>query len=160
MSLLSDLQPKKSSRSSKRRIGRGNGSGWGGTSGKGHKGQRARSGCKLPVWFEGGQMPIVRRWPKFGFTNTQFKNRYDVFNISQLEGFEGEVTPEVLKAKGWLKYGKVKILANGTLSKALTVKAHKFSAKARAAIESAGGKVEEIAEPKPEKSETPTAKEG
>lgn len=145
MSLLSELAPNKGATHKKKRVGRGDGSNWGGTSGKGHKGQLARSGGKVKRGFEGGQTPLHRRLPKFGFKNTQFKNNYVIINLQQLNGFDGEVTPESLQAKGFLKKSeKLKVLAKGTLEKSLTVKAHKFSDSAKAEIEKAGGKVEVI----------------
>lgn len=144
MSLLSQLMPKKGSTGYRKRVGRGIGSGLGGTSGKGHKGQKARAGGRVRWGFEGGQTPLMRRLPKFGFSNVDFATEYDILNLSQLERFTGEVTPEALEAAGLLRVGRVKILAKGELKKALTVKAHKFSAKAKEAIEKAGGKVEVI----------------
>lgn len=143
MSLLAELAPNKGATHKKKRVGRGDGSNWGGTAGKGHKGQLARSGGKVKRGFEGGQTPLHRRLPKFGFKNTQFKNNYVIINLQQLNGFEGEVTPETLVEKGWLKKTeKLKVLANGKLDKSLTVKAHKFSKTAQEAIEKAGGKAE------------------
>ena len=145
MSLLAELAPNKGATHKKKRVGRGDGSGWGGTSGKGHKGQLARSGGKVKRGFEGGQTPLHRRLPKFGFKNTQFKNNYVIINLQQLNNFDGEISPETLVAKGYLKKTeKLKILANGQLEKALTVKAHKFSATAKSEIEKAGGKAELI----------------
>lgn len=145
MSLLSSLKPKKGSTFSKKRVGRGIGSGLGGTAGKGHKGQKARTGGRVRWGFEGGQTPLMRRLPKFGFSNAAFTTRYDILNLSQLDRFDAEVTPEVLESAGLLRVGRVKILGNGEVKKPLTVKAHKFSASAKAAIEKAGGKVEVIA---------------
>lgn len=144
MSLLGELKPKRGSVQAERRIGRGNGSGWGGTAGKGHKGQKARAGAPIPRGFEGGQMPMARRLPKFGFTNTMFRRRYEVINLDQLEKFDGEVSPESLKSAGLVKKGPVKILGRGQLSKTLTVKAHKFSGSAKEAIEKSGGKAEVV----------------
>lgn len=144
MSLLSNLRPNKGATGYKKRVGRGNGSGLGGTAGKGHKGQKARTGGRVRWGFEGGQTPLMRRLPKFGFSNVAFATEYDVFNLAQLNKFDGEVSPETLESAGLLRAGRVKILAKGELSKALTVKAHKFSAKAKEAIEKAGGKVEVI----------------
>ena len=144
MSLLSDLQPAKGATHSKKRIGRGNGSGWGTTAARGNKGQKARSGGGIPAGFEGGQMPLQRRLPKFGFTNI-FRKDYNVVNLSQLAKLSGEVTPEVLREKKMVRRpGPVKILGSGTLSSGLTVKAQKFSASAKEAIEKAGGTVEVI----------------
>ncbi len=145
MSILADLSPKEGSTHKKHRVGRGNGSGWGGTAGKGHKGQKARSGGG-PRWgFEGGQMPIQRRLPKFGFNNKRFATKYEIVGLDQLAKFDGEVTPQILKEKGLISQSeRLKILANGKLDKALTVKAHKFSKSAKEAIEKAGGKAEVI----------------
>ncbi len=144
MSLLSKLRPKKGSTFSRKRVGRGDGSGLGGTAGKGHKGQKARAGGRVRWGFEGGQTPLMRRLPKFGFSNVAFANRFDILNLDQLNQFEGEATPELFEKMGLLKYGKMKILGKGQLKKALTVKAHKFSESAKQAIEKAGGKVEVI----------------
>ncbi len=144
MSILSELRPKKGSTFSRKRVGRGDGSGLGGTAGKGHKGQKARTGGTVRWGFEGGQTPLMRRLPKFGFSNVAFANRFDILNLDQLNKFEGEATPEIFEKLGLLKYGKVKILGKGQLTKALTVKAHKFSESAKQAIEKAGGKAEVI----------------
>lgn len=144
MSLLSQLQPAEGSKHYQKRLGRGRGSGLGQTSGKGHKGQLARSGGKVRRGFEGGQTPLVRRMPKYGFSNADFATKYSVINLSQLEKLTGEVTPETLKAAGLVHKFPVKILGNGKLSKSLTVKAHKFSDKAKSSIEAAGGKTEVI----------------
>jgi large subunit ribosomal protein L15 len=145
MSLLSSLQPKWGATGYRKRVGRGTGSGLGGTAGKGHKGQKARAGGRVRWGFEGGQTPLMRRLPKFGFSNVAFANEYDVFNLGQLEKIGSTISPETLEKAGLLKYGKIKILANGKLTKAVTVRAHKFSAKAKEAIEKAGGKAEVIA---------------
>jgi len=143
MSLLSSLRPKKGSVKRKKRIGRGDGSGKGSTAGKGHKGQLARTGGKVRRGFEGGQTPLHRRLPKFGFSNVDFATKYSVINLSQLEKLSGEVTPETLKTAKLVKgRAPVKVLGNGQLKKALTVKAHQFSESAKKAIEAAGGKVE------------------
>lgn len=145
MSLLSSLQPKKGSTHYQKRIGRGIGSGMGGTSTKGHKGQLARTGGTVRRGFEGGQTPLSRRLPKFGFTNAAFANQIQIVNISDLVKVEGLVDPDSLYQSGLIsKSAKVKILANGELTKAITVKAHAFSVKAKDAIEKAGGKVEVI----------------
>lgn len=145
MSLLGQLKPKRGSTHRRKLLGRGDATGRGSTAGKGHKGQKARKGAPIRRGFEGGQTPLARRSPKFGFKNTAFRTRYEIINISQLEGLSGEVTPDSLRAKGWVGRGPVKVLAKGKLSKALTVKAHQFSEAAKAAIESAGGKAEVIA---------------
>lgn len=144
MSLLSKLAPAKGSKQSPKRIGRGIGSGMGGTATKGHKGQLARTGGRVRRGFEGGQTPLHRRLPKFGFSNVAFANNFEIVNIGQLAKFSGEVTPETLHAAGLVSRGSVKILGNGELKSKLTVKAHKFSESARKAIEAAGGKIEVI----------------
>lgn len=144
MSLLSELKPKKGSTGYRKRVGRGNGSGLGGTAGKGHKGQKARTGGKVRWGFEGGQTPLMRRLPKFGFNNHNFRTRFDVINLETLNKFDGEVSPETLQKAGLLTHGRIKILGKGTLTKKLKVKAHKLSDSAKAAIEKAGGTVEVI----------------
>ncbi|MBQ9513883.1 MAG: 50S ribosomal protein L15 [Clostridia bacterium] len=132
-----------------KRLGRGIGSGLGKTSGKGHKGQWARSGGGVRPGFEGGQMPLIRRVPKRGFNN-HFRKVYSIVNLSVLESFEaGSVVDiDALNEKGLIKLVKdsigLKVLGNGTLTKNLTVKASAFSASAKEAIEKAGGKIEEI----------------
>ena len=130
----------------RKRVGRGPGSGLGKTSGKGHKGQNARSGGGVRPGFEGGQLPLFRRLPKRGFKNALFKTRYAVINLSDLDKFEegAVVTPELLKEMGLIKkqLDGVKVLGNGTLTKKITVKANKFSKTAEEAILAAGGKVE------------------
>ena len=132
----------------RKRVGRGTGSGLGKTSGKGHKGQNARSGGGVRPGFEGGQLPLFRRLPKRGFSNAMFKTTYAVLNLSDLNKFEENttVTPELLKEMGILKnqLDGVKILGNGTLEKKLTVKANQFSKKAKEEIEKLGGKAEVI----------------
>ncbi|MBC6415484.1 MAG: 50S ribosomal protein L15 [Bdellovibrionales bacterium] len=142
MNLLSQLKPYSGSKKAKKRLGRGKGSGKGGTSTRGHKGQRARKSGNAPAGFEGGAMPLARRLPKYGFTNAPFKVVYEIVNLSQLNHLSGEVTPEVLVQKAWIKKNrKIKILGQGKLSKKLQVKAHKFSKKAKEEIEKAGGQV-------------------
>lgn len=143
MSLLEKLAPAKGSTKQNKRRGRGNGSGLGKTAGKGHKGQKARSGGRVTRGYEGGQMPIHRRLPKFGF-NSPFRTEYEVVNLSQLAKMSGDVNPDSLKKLGIVHGGLVKILGNGELKKSLNVKAHKFSASAKGAIEAAGGKAEVI----------------
>ena len=144
---LSNLQPSYGSTQSKKRIGRGHGSGTGKTAGKGHKGQNARSGGGVKPGFEGGQMPLQRRLPKRGFTPLSRKV-YTLVNLRDLELFDaGSVVDlEVLGSAGLIGQLKdgVKILGDGDLSKTLTVKAHKFSKSAQAKIEAAGGTVEVI----------------
>ena len=131
---------------SRKRLGRGVGSGLGKTSGKGHKGQNARSGGGVRPGFEGGQLPLFRRLPKRGFSNARFKTEYATINLSDLNRFEdgAVVTPELLKEMGLVKnqLDGIKVLGNGTLEKKLTVKAHKFSSSAQEKIESLGGKIE------------------
>jgi large subunit ribosomal protein L15 len=145
MSLLSNLRPKKGSTHSKRRVGRGDGSGWGGTAAKGHKGQKARSGGGVALGFEGGQMPLMRRLPKFGFTNAKFKKRYDIVTLEQLNKFEGDVSLEDMMSAGLTTpKGKVKVLVKGELDKAVNIKVHKISSSAKKIIEEKGGKVEVI----------------
>ncbi|HEV8632585.1 MAG TPA: 50S ribosomal protein L15 [Thermoanaerobaculia bacterium] len=142
---LHELAPAKGSKHSRKRVGRGPGSGLGKTAGKGHKGQKSRSGYARQAGFEGGQMTLVRRVPKRGFTNL-FRTTYSVVNLHQLEGFEREVTPESLVEHGLVKSGAlVKVLGDGEVSKPLTVVAHKFSRSARAKIEAAGGSCQEYA---------------
>lgn len=138
---LSNLRAPKGANSNKKRVGRGMGSGIGKTSGRGHKGQRSRSGSRMMRGFEGGQMPLHRRMPKRGFTNI-FRTEYLVLGLDQIAGFgETELTLDKLQALGVVKGQKlVKVLANGTLTTAVTVHAHKFSATAQKAIEAAGGK--------------------
>jgi large subunit ribosomal protein L15 len=144
---LSNLQPSYGSTRSKKRIGRGHGSGTGKTAGKGHKGQKARSGGNIKPGFEGGQMPLQRRLPKRGFTPLDRKV-YALVNLRDLELFDtGSVVDIEALGKagliGQLKDG-VKILGDGELTKTLTVKAHKFSKSAQAKIEAAGGTAEVI----------------
>lgn len=142
MSLLSQLAPKEGSTHYRKRVGRGIGSGLGGYSGKGGKGQTQRSGGSIRRGFEGGQTPLHRRLPKFGFTNAAFADKYDIVNLGQLEKVGGEVTPESMKKAGLIHGKRVKVLGNGEIKKALTVKAHMFSESAKKAIEAAGGKIE------------------
>ena len=146
---LSNLKPAPGSTQKRKRLGRGPGSGLGKTSGRGHKGRGARSGGNTPPGYEGGQMPLQRRLPKRGFNNP-FRLQYSVVNLGQLEKLfaANEVVDlDSLRAKHLVrpKERLIKILAKGQLSKALTVKAHKFSAAARAQVEAAGGAVEVIA---------------
>ncbi|MCR4419479.1 MAG: 50S ribosomal protein L15 [Clostridia bacterium] len=143
---LHELSPAPGSRRSRFRVGRGIASGAGKTAGKGHKGQKARSGGGVRRGFEGGQMPLVRRIPKRGFTSD--RPRMAVINVGELNRFgEGEVvTPELLAEKGLVKklsWG-VRVLGEGELTKALTVRAHGFSQAARRKIEAAGGRVEVV----------------
>lgn len=140
---LSPSVPKKN----RKRIGRGNSSGWGKTAGKGSNGQKSRAGGGVKPYFEGGQMPIYRRVPKRGFSNTIFKKEYTVISLSFLNNnFEDgeEVSLETLFNKCLIKKGRdgVKVLGNGELNKKLTVKVHKISKSAKAAVEAKGGTVE------------------
>jgi large subunit ribosomal protein L15 len=143
---LHELKPAQA-RKERKRVGRGMSSGTGKTAGRGHNGQNSRSGGGVRPGFEGGQMPLFQRLPKRGFTNIHRKE-YAVINITKLNNFEEgtEVTPELLLETGLvskLKAG-IKVLGNGTVEKKLIVKAHKFSASAKEAIEAAGGKTEVI----------------
>ena len=146
MADLNNLPRPEGAHREKKRLGRGPGSGKGKTSGKGHKGQKARTGHHgVPAWFEGGQMPIQRRLPKRGFKNP-FRTEYEIVNVSDLQALEEtEVTPEVLNEHRLVDLGKgrpIKILGDGELERKVTVRAHKVSASARAKIEAAGGNVE------------------
>ncbi len=146
--MLEKLSPALGAKKKRKRVGRGDGSGHGTYSGRGCKGQKSRSGNKMRPGFEGGQMPLIKRLPeKRGFTNI-FKTEYSTVNIGQLSVFESgsEVTPEKLVALGIVKSLKhpIKILAVGEMAHPLVIKANKFSAAAKAKIEAAGGKAEEI----------------
>ena len=148
---LSNLRPPKGAKHSKKRIGRGQGTGQGTQAGRGHKGAKSRSGWKKKRGFEGGQMPLHRRVPKRGFHNG-FRTEYAVVNLDALsERFdEGTVvTPQLLREAGLIHSTRqpIKVLARGDISKALTVHAHKFSGKAAEKLAAAGGKAEAIAEP-------------
>ena len=148
--LLSQLRVFPGSRHKVKRLGRGRSSGYGGTSTKGHKGQKARSGFGLLRGFEGGQMPLARRLPKFGWTNNRFKTKYDLINLSDLNRFDSEVNPDILYQSGLAgKNALVKILAKGELKKPLKVKAHGFSKKAKEMIEKGGGQAEVFKPVKP-----------
>lgn len=141
---LHDLSPADGSTKPRKRVGRGPGSGNGKTAGRGHKGQRSRSGYSQRVGFEGGQMPLVRRVPKRGFTNI-FRSEVAVINVGDLGELSGEVTPEVLVRHGLVRKNmKVKVLGGGELNAALTIKADSFSKSAREKIEAAGGRCEEL----------------
>jgi large subunit ribosomal protein L15 len=143
----SKLKPAKGARRDRKRVGRGPGSGTGKTSGRGEKGQKSRSGYSRKRGFEGGQMPLHRRVPKRGFTNI-FRIDFRTVNIDRLNDFPAgsEVTPESLQAAGLLKKGRapVKVLGNGEIKVALTVRAHKYTGSAARKIEAAGGKAEVI----------------
>ena len=145
---LHELSKNPGARQERKRVGRGMGSGLGKTSGKGEKGQKARSGVSIPATFEGGQLPLYRRLPKRGFSNYKFKIKYATINVSDLNRFaDGTVvTPELLKDCGLLKkqLSGVKVLGNGTLDKKLTIKANKFSREAISKIEKSGSTLEVI----------------
>ena len=145
---LHDLHPAKGAKKTRKRIGRGPGSGTGKTAGRGHKGQKSRSGYSRRYGFEGGQMPLVRRIPKRGFTNI-FRVEFQVVNLRDLDRVFSEgatVSVEALVEKGLVRGGKrpVKVLGDGELTKKLTVQVHKFSASAKAGIEKAGGSCEVV----------------
>lgn len=146
---LHELKPAEGSQQAPKRKGRGIGSGLGKTAGKGHKGQKARSGGGKGPSFEGGQTPLQRRMPKRGFTNARFKVDYTEVNLNLLDRFDAnaEITPEFLIDNGVVKQvknGGIKILGNGEVTKALNVKANAISKGAQAKIEAAGGRVEVI----------------
>jgi large subunit ribosomal protein L15 len=142
---LEELKPSKGARKKSKRVGRGPGSGSGKTAGKGHKGQKARSGGVKGPGFEGGQMPLQRRLPKRGFTNI-FRKEYAVVNLSDLSDLSGTITPETLLEQGIVRHSKdgIKILGAGEVKSALTIRAHKFSKSAIDKIQAAGGKAEVI----------------
>ncbi|NLW08179.1 MAG: 50S ribosomal protein L15 [Clostridia bacterium] len=143
---LHELHPAPGSRRKKNRVGRGIGSGLGKTAGRGHKGQKARSGGGVRRGFEGGQMPLIRRIPKRGFTNIFARKPVAIINVGDLERFDDGtvVTPELLAEAGLVKQARngVKLLGEGQISKKLTVKIQAASSQAIAKIEAAGGKVE------------------
>lgn len=145
---LHDISPREGSKQKKKRVGRGPGSGLGKTAGRGHKGQKSRSGHRQRPGFEGGQMPLIRRVPKRGFTRA-FRTEYSVVNVAQLAVLpedQTEVNPELLARHGLARSGRpVKILGDGEVERAFTVVAHKFSKSARQKIEKAGGSCEELA---------------
>ncbi len=141
---LGNLKKAPGSTHKTKRIGRGEGSGWGVTAGRGNKGQLSRSGAKHRAWFEGGQMPLQRRLPKFGFYHYR-KVQYQIVNVGDLNRIEGteEVTPEVLKNAGLIRYADrpVKLLGDGKLEKKFVVKVHAASKSAQEQIEKLGGTV-------------------
>lgn len=145
---LHELEKNIGAKQSKKRVGRGPGSGLGKTSGKGQKGQKARSGASINPVFEGGQLPLYRRLPKRGFTNALFKTEYAVINVSDLNQFDNGtvVTPALLKEKRIIKkqLKGIKVLGNGKLEKKLTIQAHKFSTSALEKIKESGSKAEVI----------------
>ena len=143
---LDNLSPVPGSRGKRKRVGRGHGSGHGKTSGRGHKGQKSRSGASIPAWFEGGQMPLYRRVPKRGFKPIN-RREYQVVNVGMLAEVEGsEFGPEELKARGLISSLRkpVKVLGVGSAGRPITVRAHAFSATAREKIEADGGTAELI----------------
>ena len=143
---LGELKPSNGVTSSKKRVGRGHGSGLGRNAGRGDKGYHSRSGSKHRPWFEGGQMPLHRRLPKRGFSNYLFKKEFQVVNIADLESLnEGLVDANVLKDSGLVKHAMrpIKILGNGKLNKKMDVIANAFSDSAKEKIMKAGGKVTE-----------------
>ena len=145
---LHNLKPAKGSVRNRKRVGRGPGSGLGKTAGRGEKGQKSRSGFARKPGFEGGQMPLHRRIPKRGFTNSPFRKEFACVNLGRLEVFEAGtiVTPELLVRQGIVRklLDGLKVLADGQLTKALTVHAHRFSGKAQERIAALGGKAELI----------------
>ena len=145
MTDLSNLGRPEGAHRERKRLGRGPGSGLGKTSGKGHKGQKARTGGGVHPWFEGGQMPLQRRVPKRGFKNP-FRTVYEIVNVGDLAAIEAdEITPEVLDAHRLVDLGKgrrIKLLGNGAIERKVTVRTHAVSASARTKIEAAGGTVE------------------
>ena len=145
---LHELERNTLAKHERRRVGRGMGSGLGKTSGRGEKGQKARSGVSIKATFEGGQLPLYRRLPKRGFSNSDFKIKYATINVSDLNRFDDNtvVTPALLREKGILKnqLSGVKVLGNGKLEKKLTIQANKFSATALEKIKESGSKAEVI----------------
>tara|TARA_Y100000590_G_scaffold198086_1_gene224972 strand:- start:423 stop:863 length:441 start_codon:yes stop_codon:yes gene_type:complete len=141
---LGELKPAKGSTHSKKRVGRGHGSGLGRNAGRGDKGYHSRSGSKHRPWFEGGQMPLHRRVPKRGFSNFLFKKEYQIVNISDLDKIESElIDPSVMRENGLVKYAlrPIKVLGNGELNKKVNVTASAFSSSATKKIEKKGGTV-------------------
>ena len=144
---LNDLYPFPEERKGRKRVGRGAGSGLGGTSGKGHKGQNARSGGGVRPGFEGGQMPLQRRLPKRGFKNALFKVTYEVINLDRLLAAfpdQKEITLEDIYARGIVNTALVKILGEGEVTRPVSIEAFRFSASAKAKILAAGGEVKEL----------------
>ena len=141
---LDELKPDKGSKKNTKRLGRGPGSGWGRTSGRGNKGAGQRSGNKKRAWFEGGQMPLLRRLPKRGFSNYRFRKEFQIVNLSTLELLDtNKIDPNILFEYGVVKsaYQPIKILGNGDISKSIEVSATSFSKAAIEKIKKAGGKV-------------------
>ncbi len=159
---LHEIGPAEGATRNRKRIGRGPGSGNGKTAGKGHKGQKSRSGYSRRWGFEGGQMPLVRRLPKRGFTNI-FREEYAEVNLARLERFDAgtEITPEILVEAGLVRRNRshrVKILGKGDLTRALTIQVHAISAGARSKIEAAGGRVELLGGPDTKETEASPSK--
>ena len=149
---LNNLRPAPGSTHKKKRVGRGPGSGLGKTAGKGHKGQKSRSGYSSKIGFEGGQMPLQRRLPKRGFTNI-FKKQWIEISLAKIEeNFSSgdEITPEILHERGLIKKAKhdLVVLGSGDVSKALNISAHRFTKAAKEKIENAGGSITEIVKTK------------
>jgi large subunit ribosomal protein L15 len=150
MDILSNLKYASGSKKNKKRIGRGEGSGHGGTSTKGMNGQLSRSGANKRSWFEGGQMPLQRRVPKFGFTNI-FKTEYQVVNLNTIQSISGKISGDVLNIENMKKYGlisslrkPVKILGNGEIKVKVQVEANAYSKSAQEKIEAAGGSIKKV----------------
>ena len=145
---LNELNKTLGSTHKRKIVGRGPGSGRGKTSGRGEKGQKSRSGSSIPVWFEGGQNPLIKRIPRRGFSNKRFATRYEVVNVEKLNIFdEGTtVTPELMLEKRLIgkKHNRIKVLGKGNLEKKLTIQANMFTNSAINKIEEMGGKVEVI----------------
>ena len=142
---LGDLKPAKGATHTKKRVGRGNGSGLGRNAGRGDKGYHSRSGSKHRPWFEGGQTPLHRRVPKRGFSNFLFKKEFQIVNLSDLNIIQSEeINPAVMKENGLVKYSlrPIKILGDGEIDKKMNVTASAFSSSAKSKIEKAGGTVE------------------
>ena len=151
---LHDLKPRPGAKHRRKRLGQGESSGHGKTSGRGGKGQTARSGSSIRIGFEGGQMPLIRRIPKRGFNNKRHTTRYIPVNLESLNRFDnGALVDQIVLQKAGLANGRgdgIKILGDGDLKKKLTVSAHAFSVAAKSKIEAAGGKCEIIVKKKPE----------
>jgi large subunit ribosomal protein L15 len=157
---LHNLSPRPGAKHRRKRLGQGESSGHGKTSGRGGKGQTARSGSSIRIGFEGGQMPLIRRMPKRGFNNAAFATRYVPVNLDNLNQFDnGATVDEAALRKAGLANGTlklIKVLGTGELTKKLTVSAHAFSASAKAAIEKAGGTCNVITKPKVESAKAAT----
>ena len=144
MNPLVDLAPAKGSSRNRKRRGRGDASGLGGTAGRGHKGWHSRSGSKHPAWYEGGQMPLQRRIPKRGFSNARFRQDRQIVNLDAIAALKlAKVNPSILRERGVIKHAHVpvKVLGDGELSGAIEIAAHGFSRTAKQKVEQSGGKV-------------------